>query len=41
MPAECEIAAARWPQDTEQARALLAHYGQFLSASPVGPLGFA
>jgi ribosomal protein S18 acetylase RimI-like enzyme len=39
MLADCEIAAARWPQDTEQARELLVHYGQFLSASPVGNAG--
>ncbi len=32
-----EIALARWPEDTEQARALLTSYGQFLAASPVGP----
>ncbi len=38
-PAEYEITPARWPEDTEQARALLANYGQFLTASPVGAAG--
>ena len=37
--AEYEIAPARWPEDTEQARALLTRYGQFLTASPVGAAG--
>ena len=37
--AEYEIAPARWPEDTEQARTLLTHYGQFLTASPVGAAG--
>jgi putative acetyltransferase len=36
---EHEIAFARWPQDTEQARALLTDYGQYLVASPVGAAG--
>jgi ribosomal protein S18 acetylase RimI-like enzyme len=39
MAAEYEIAPARWPEDTEQARALLTNYGQFLTASPVGAAG--
>jgi putative acetyltransferase len=36
---EFEIVLAQWPQDTEEARAMLAHYGQFLAASPVGSTG--
>jgi putative acetyltransferase len=39
MPAEYEIAAARWPKDTEEARALLTRYGQYLAASPSGSGG--
>ena len=35
-----DIAIARWPQDTEQARSLLTNYGQYLVASPVGAAGF-
>lgn len=38
-PAKYEIATARWPEDTEQARALLAHYGEYLAASPGGGAG--
>ena len=37
--AKYEIAPARWPEDTEQARALLARYGEYLAASPVGSAG--
>ena len=37
--AEYEIAPARWPEDTQLARALLTHYGQFLTDSPVGSAG--
>ena len=37
--AEYEIAPARWPEDTEEARALLTNYGQYLAASPVGAAG--
>ena len=36
---EYEIAPAQWPEDTELARALLANYGRFLTASPVGAAG--
>jgi GNAT superfamily N-acetyltransferase len=36
---EYEIAPAHWPKDSEQARALLANYGRFLTASPVGAAG--
>jgi putative acetyltransferase len=32
--AEYEIAPARWPEDTEQARALLTNYGKYLASSP-------
>jgi len=31
---ENEIAPARWPEDTEQARALLTNYGEYLASSP-------
>jgi putative acetyltransferase len=34
--AEYEIAPARWPEDTEQARALLTNYGDYLATSPSG-----
>jgi carbonic anhydrase len=34
--AKYEIAAARWPVDTELARALLTNYGKYLSSSPSG-----
>jgi putative acetyltransferase len=37
--AEYEIAPAHWPDDTEQARALLTNYGRFLTDSPVGAAG--
>jgi putative acetyltransferase len=37
--AEYEITPARWPEDTEGTRVLLRHYGEFLSASPVGSAG--
>ena len=37
--AQYEIAAARWPEDTERARALLTSYGQYLAASPSGSAG--
>jgi putative acetyltransferase len=37
--AEYEIAPARWPQDTEQARALLRNYGKYLASSPSGAAG--
>ena len=40
MPAEIVITPAVWPQDIEQSRALLAHYGQYLNDSPVGASGF-
>ncbi|MGA3222372.1 MAG: GNAT family N-acetyltransferase [Acidobacteriaceae bacterium] len=36
---EYKIARAHWPEDVEQARALLANYGRFLTASPVGAAG--
>jgi putative acetyltransferase len=36
---EYEIAPAHWPEDIEQARALLTNYGRFLTASPVGAAG--
>jgi putative acetyltransferase len=39
MPAKYEIAAACWPKDTEEARALLTNYGQYLAASPSGSAG--
>jgi putative acetyltransferase len=38
--AEYEITPARWPEDTEQARVLLAHYGEFLTASGVCLIGY-
>ncbi len=34
--AEYEIAPARWPEDIEQARALLKNYGEYLTSSPSG-----
>jgi putative acetyltransferase len=34
-----EIAPARWPEDTEQARALLKNYGKYLASSPSGAAG--
>ena len=34
--AEYEIAPARWPEDIEQARALLKNYGEYLASSPSG-----
>jgi putative acetyltransferase len=37
--AEYEIAPARWPEDTEQARALLTNYGEYLASSPSGAAG--
>ncbi len=37
--AEFEIAPARWPKDTEQARALLTNYGEYLVSSPSGAAG--
>jgi putative acetyltransferase len=36
---EYQIATARWPEDTEQARALLTNYGQYLAGSPGGGAG--
>src|ERR1700691_155398 len=36
---EYEIAPACWPQDTEQARALLTNYGKYLASSPSGAAG--
>jgi putative acetyltransferase len=33
MTAEYEIAPACWPEDTEQARALLTNYGKYLASS--------
>lgn len=39
MSPEYEITPARWPEDIPLARALLDHYGQFLTASPVGAAG--
>jgi putative acetyltransferase len=38
-PAKYEIAAARWPDDTVEARALLSRYGQYIAASPSGSAG--
>lgn len=35
-----DIAVARWPMDTEAARALLTNYGRHLVASPVAAAGF-
>jgi putative acetyltransferase len=37
--AEYEIAPARWPEDTELARALLTNYGKYLASSPSGAAG--
>jgi len=37
--AEYEIAPARWPEDIEQARALLENYGEYLASSPSGAAG--
>lgn len=37
--AEYEIAPARWPEDTERARALLTNYGEYLASSPSGAAG--
>jgi putative acetyltransferase len=37
--AEYEIVPARWPEDTEQARALLRNYGEYLAFSPSGAAG--
>src|ERR1700691_5977153 len=37
--AQYEVAAARWPEDTERARALLTSYGRYLAASPSGSAG--
>jgi putative acetyltransferase len=39
MPPKYEIAAADWPKDTEEARALLTNYGRYLAASPSGSAG--
>jgi putative acetyltransferase len=36
---EYEIAPARWPEDTEQARTLLKNYGAYLASSPSGAAG--
>src|SRR5580692_692128 len=36
---EYEISPACWPEDTEQARALLTNYGKYLAASPSGAAG--
>jgi putative acetyltransferase len=36
---EYEISPACWPEDTEQARALLTNYGKYLKASPSGAAG--
>jgi putative acetyltransferase len=36
---EYEIAPARWPEDIEQARALLTNYGEYLASSPSGAAG--
>jgi putative acetyltransferase len=37
--AKYEIAPARWPEDTELARALLKNYGEYLASSPSGAAG--
>jgi putative acetyltransferase len=37
--AEYGIAPARWPEDTEEARALLTNYGKYLASSPSGAAG--
>ena len=34
--AQYEITPARWPEDIEQARALLKNYGEYLASSPSG-----
>ena len=34
-----QIAPARWPEDTELARALLSDYGRYLASSPGGSAG--
>jgi len=34
-----EISPARWPEDTEQARTLLADYGHYLAANPSSKAG--
>jgi putative acetyltransferase len=39
MAMEFEIVPARWPQDIGHVQGLLAHYAQFLAASPVGATG--
>ena len=39
MPPKYEIAAADWPKDTEEARALLTNYGRYLAATPSGSAG--
>jgi hypothetical protein len=39
MPAKYEIAAAGWPKDIEEARALLTNYGRYLAATPSGSAG--
>jgi putative acetyltransferase len=39
MPAKYEIAAACWPKDIEEARALLTNYGRYLAANPSGSAG--
>ncbi len=39
MPAKYAIAAACWPKDIEEARALLTNYGRYLAASPSGSAG--
>jgi GNAT superfamily N-acetyltransferase len=36
---EYEIAPARWPQDSERARALLTNYGTYLASSASGAAG--
>jgi GNAT superfamily N-acetyltransferase len=36
---EYEITPARWPQDSEQARALLTNYGKYLASCPSGAAG--
>ncbi len=38
-PDKYQIAVARWPDETEVARALLTHYGQYLAACPAGSAG--
>jgi GNAT superfamily N-acetyltransferase len=34
-----QILSAQWPEDTEEARRLLANYGQYLAANPTGGTG--